>query len=60
MDYDFEELYHKAASVLNPRELSEHAQAETVAAAILTENGAISCHLVGVVVNSSANFMQTI
>jgi cytidine deaminase len=39
MDYEFEELYHKAASVLNPRELSEHAQAGTVAAAILTENG---------------------
>ncbi|WDL98562.1 cytidine deaminase [Alicyclobacillus sp. ALC3] len=36
---DFQELYDKAASVLNPRELSEHAQAGTVAAAILTESG---------------------
>jgi len=36
---DFEELYQKAASVLNSRELSEHAQAGTVAAAILTESG---------------------
>ncbi|QSO49873.1 cytidine deaminase [Alicyclobacillus mengziensis] len=35
----FEELYHKALSVLNPRELSEHAQAGTVAAAILTDGG---------------------
>ncbi|MFX4300799.1 cytidine deaminase family protein [Alicyclobacillus tolerans] len=35
----FEELYQKAVSVLNPRELSEHAQAGTVAAAILTESG---------------------
>lgn len=38
---EFEELYHKAVSVLNPRELSEHAQAGTVATAILTESGYI-------------------
>lgn len=36
---NFEELYHKALSVLNPRELSEHAQAGSVAAAILTDGG---------------------
>lgn len=36
---NFEELYHRAVSVLNPRELSEHAQAGTVAAAILTDGG---------------------
>jgi cytidine deaminase len=37
----FEELYHKAVSVLFPRKLSETADAGTVAAAILTPNGNI-------------------
>lgn len=37
----FEELYHKAKSVINPRQLSEDAEAGGVGAAILTESGNI-------------------
>ena len=35
----FEELYQKAKSVINPRKLSEEAEAGGVGAAILTESG---------------------
>lgn len=35
----FDELYEKAKSVINPRKLSEYAEAGGVGAAILTENG---------------------
>ena len=35
----FDELYHHARSVLNPRKLSAYADAGGVAAALLTENG---------------------
>ena len=35
----FEELYQKAKSVINPRKLSESAEAGGVGAAILTESG---------------------
>lgn len=38
---DFSELYAKAKSVINPRKLSEHAEAGGVGAAILTESGNI-------------------
>ena len=37
----FDKLYEKAKSVLNPRRLSEYAEAGGVGAAILTENGDI-------------------
>jgi cytidine deaminase len=36
---NFDELYSKAKSVINPRELSEHADAGGVGAAILSESG---------------------
>jgi len=35
----FDDLYRKAKSVINPRKLSEYADAGGVGAAILTENG---------------------
>ena len=41
MKNDFEELYNRASSVLNYRQLSDCADAGDVGAAILTENGNI-------------------
>lgn len=41
MDIDFEELYKLAKAVLNPRRLSEEAEAGGVGAAILAENGEV-------------------
>lgn len=41
MSVDFDELYEKAKSVLNPRRLSETAEAGGVGAAILTEGGRV-------------------
>ena len=41
MKNDFEELYNRASSVLNYRQLSDCADAGDVGAAILTENGTI-------------------
>ena len=38
---DFEQLYQEAKSVINPRELTEFAQAGTVGAALLTNSGNI-------------------
>jgi cytidine deaminase len=37
----FDELYKKAKSVINPRKLSEYAEAGGVGAAILTESGRV-------------------
>jgi cytidine deaminase len=37
----FDELYKKAKSVINPRKLSEYAEAGGVGAAILTESGIV-------------------
>lgn len=37
----FEELYQKARFVVNPRTLSDNAQAGSVGAALLTESGAV-------------------
>src|SRR5512135_2795651 len=37
----FDELYQKAKSVLNPRKLSDDAEAGGVGAAILTESGSV-------------------
>ena len=37
----FDQLYEKAKSVLNPRKLSEYAEAGGVGAAILTESGRV-------------------
>jgi len=37
----FQELYKKAKSVINPRKLSEYAEAGGVGAAILTESGMV-------------------
>ena len=41
MRSDFDELYEKAKSVLNPRRLSDMAEAGGVGAAILSESGAV-------------------
>ncbi len=41
MDISFEELYEKAKSVLNPRRLSEHAEAGGVGAALLSAGGQV-------------------
>lgn len=41
MNMTFDELYIKARSVVNPRQLSEYAEAGSVGAAILTEDGNI-------------------
>ncbi|MGD8815067.1 MAG: cytidine deaminase [Anaerolineales bacterium] len=41
MSMTFDELYRKAKSVLNPRKLSEWAEAGGVGAAILTEGGGV-------------------
>lgn len=41
MPMSFEALYEKAKSVLNPRRLSETAEAGGVGAAILTESGSV-------------------
>ena len=38
---DFDELYQQAKSVLNPRKLSDDAEAGGVGAAILSESGAV-------------------
>jgi len=38
---EFEELYQQAKSVLNPRRLSEEAEAGGVSAALLTESGKV-------------------
>ncbi len=37
----FEDLYQKARAVVNPRTLSDNAQAGSVGAALLTESGAV-------------------
>ena len=41
MPVSFDELYEKAKSVLNPRRLSESAEAGGVGAAILSESGSV-------------------
>jgi cytidine deaminase len=41
MPMSFDELYEKAKSVLNPRRLSESAEAGGVGAAILSESGSV-------------------
>jgi len=41
MRTDFNELYEKAKSVLNPRRLSESAEAGGVGAAVLSESGTV-------------------
>ena len=41
MPMTFDELYKKAKSVINPRKLSEYAEAGGVGAAILTESGRV-------------------
>ena len=41
MEVSFDELYQRAKAVLNPRRLSEHAEAGGVGAAILTAGGNI-------------------
>ncbi len=41
MSMTFDELYRRAKSVLNPRQLSEYADAGGVGAAILTESGMV-------------------
>ena len=41
MSITFDELYKKAKSVINPRKLSEYAEAGGVGAAILAENGRV-------------------
>jgi len=38
---DFDELYQRAKAVVNPRRLSEHAEAGGVGAAILAADGAV-------------------
>lgn len=48
----FDELYIKAKSVLNPRKLSEHAEAGGVSAALLTESGSV---YVGVCIDTSSS-----
>ena len=39
IDITFQELYEKAKSVINPRKLSEYAEAGGIGAAILSESG---------------------
>lgn len=41
MPMTFDELYKKAKSVINPRKISEYAEAGGVGAAILTESGRV-------------------
>ena len=41
MSMTFDELYEKARSVINPRKLSESAEAGGVGAAVLTESGRV-------------------
>jgi cytidine deaminase len=48
----FRELYEKAKSVINPHELSEHAEAGGVGAALLTESGNV---YVGVCIDTSCS-----
>jgi cytidine deaminase len=48
----FEELYKKAKSVVNPRELSEHAEAGSVGVALLAESGNI---YLGVCIDTSCS-----
>jgi cytidine deaminase len=48
----FRELYEKAKSVINPRVLSEHAEAGGVGAALLTESGNV---YVGVCIDTSCS-----
>ena len=49
---DFDELYQKAKSVLNPRRLSEVAEAGGVGAALLTEGGQV---YIGVCIDTSSS-----
>ena len=51
-DPDFEELYQEAQSVLNPRKLTEYAEAGGVGAAILAESGKV---YTGVCVDTSSS-----
>jgi cytidine deaminase len=52
MPISFEELYHEANSVINPRKLSEFAEAGGVGAAILAESGRI---YTGVCIDTSSS-----
>lgn len=52
MSVNFDELYEKAKSVLNPRSLSESAEAGGVGAAILTDSG---CVYVGVCIDTGGS-----
>ena len=49
---EFEELYHRAKSVLNPRRLSPEAEAGGVGAALLTESGNV---YTGVCIDTSSS-----
>jgi len=49
---NFDELYEKAKSVINPRKLSEYAEAGGVGAAILSESGAV---YVGVCIDTACS-----
>ncbi len=49
---DFDELYQKAKSVLNPRKLSSDAESGGVGAAILAESGAV---YVGVCIDTACS-----
>jgi len=55
MTMGFEALYEKAKAVLNPRRLSESAEAGGVGAALLTESGAV-CTGVCIDTGSSMGF----